>query len=189
MKVKSESEVTQSCRLLATPWTIQPMEFSGQNAGVGSLSLLQGIFPTQGLNPGLPNCRQILYQLSHKGSPRILEWVAFPFSSRSSLIQESNWGLLHCRQPLYHLSYQGSPRYDMYIYILYIHVRVCQVSSVVSNSVTLWTVARQAPFSTGLSRQEYWSGLPCPSPGDLPNPGIKPRISYVSCVERQVLYH
>ena len=52
----------------------------GQNTGVGSLSLLQGIFPTQGSNPGLPHCRQILYQLSHKGSPRILEWVACPFS-------------------------------------------------------------------------------------------------------------
>ena len=56
----------------------------GQNTGVGSLSLLQGIFPTQGSNPGLPHCRQILYQLSHKGSPRILESVAYPFSSRSS---------------------------------------------------------------------------------------------------------
>ena len=40
-----------------------------QNTGVGSLSLLQGIFPTQGSNPGLPHCRQTLYQLSHKGSP------------------------------------------------------------------------------------------------------------------------
>ena len=49
-----------------------------------SLFLLQGIFPTQGSNPGLPHCRWILYQLSHKGSPRILEWVASPFSSRSS---------------------------------------------------------------------------------------------------------
>ena len=43
-----------------------------------------GIFPTQGLNPGLPHCRWILYQLSHKGSPRILEWVAYPFSRQSS---------------------------------------------------------------------------------------------------------
>ena len=42
---------------------------SGRNTGVGSLSLLQGVFPTQGLNPGLPHCRRILYQLSHKGSP------------------------------------------------------------------------------------------------------------------------
>ena len=47
--------------------------------------------------------------------------------------------------------------------------------SVVSASfVTSWTVAHQAPLSMGLSRQEYWSGLPCPPPGDLPNPGIKP---------------
>ena len=61
-----------------------PWNSPSQNTGVGSLSLRQGIFPTQGLNPGLPHCRQILYQLSHKGSPRILEWVAYPFSSGSS---------------------------------------------------------------------------------------------------------
>ena len=53
----------------------------GQNTGVGSLSILQGIFPLQGLKPGLPHCRRILYQLSHKGSPRILEWVAYPRGS------------------------------------------------------------------------------------------------------------
>ena len=40
---------------------------------------------------------------------------------------------------------------------------------------TAWTVARQASRSMGFSRQEYWSGLPCPPPGDLPDPGIKPR--------------
>ena len=45
-----------------------PWNSPGQNTGVGSLSLLQGIFPTQGLNPGLPHCRKILYQLSDKGS-------------------------------------------------------------------------------------------------------------------------
>ena len=41
--------------------------------------------------------------------------------------------------------------------------------------MTPWTVAHQAPLSRGFSRQEYWSGLPFPSPGDLPDPGIKPR--------------
>ena len=61
----------------------------GQNTGMDSLSLLQEIFPTQGSYPGLPHCRQILYQLSHKGCPRMLEWVAYPFSSRSS--QPRNW--------------------------------------------------------------------------------------------------
>ena len=58
-----------------------PRNSPGQNTRVGSLSLLQGIFPTQELNPGLPHCRWILYQLSHKGTPGILEWVADPFSS------------------------------------------------------------------------------------------------------------
>ena len=50
---------------------------------------------------------------------------------------------------------------------------VCVLSSV-RLSVTPWSVARQAPLSIGFSRQEYWSGLPFPSPGDLPDPGIKP---------------
>ena len=57
----------------------------GKNTGVGCHALLQVIVPTQGLNPGLLHCRQILYHLSHLGSPRILEWVAYPFSSESSL--------------------------------------------------------------------------------------------------------
>ena len=48
------------------------------------------------------------------------------------------------------------------------------VTSVVSNSVTLWTVAHQAPLPTAFSRQGYWSGLLCPPPGDLPNPGSEP---------------
>ena len=82
-QVKSESQSVASDSLwpqgLYSPWNSP-----GQNTAVGSLSLLQGIFPTQGMNPGLPHYRQILYQLSHKGSPRILEWVAYPFSSRSS---------------------------------------------------------------------------------------------------------
>ena len=51
--------------------------------------------------------------------------------------------------------------------------------SVVSDSATSWTVARQAPLSMGFSSQEYWSGLLCPPAGDLPNPGIKP-ISLMS---------
>ena len=61
-----------------------PQNSPGQNTGMGSHSILQGIFLTQGLNPGLLHCRQILYQLSHQGSPRILAWVAYHFSSRYS---------------------------------------------------------------------------------------------------------
>ena len=89
VNMQSESE---SCSVMFN--SLQTMDSSpsnspGQNNGMGSLSLLQWIFPTQGLNPGLPHCRHILYQLSHKGSPRTLEWVAYPFSSESS--QPRDW--------------------------------------------------------------------------------------------------
>ena len=58
-------------RLFATPWTTQSMEFSRPE---------QRDLPNPGIVPGLLHCRWILYQLSHKGSPRILEWAAYPFS-------------------------------------------------------------------------------------------------------------
>ena len=80
-----QMKVSQSCPTLLRPHGLySPWDSLGHNTGVGSLYLLQGIFPAQGLNPGLPHYRRVLYQLSHKGSPRILEWVAYPFSSRSS---------------------------------------------------------------------------------------------------------
>ena len=61
-----------------------PWNSLGQNTRVDSLSLLQGILPIQGSNPGLPHCSRILYQLSHKGSSKILEWVAYSVSSEFS---------------------------------------------------------------------------------------------------------
>ena len=90
-----------------------PWNSPGQNTGVGSRSLLQGIFPTRGSNPGLPHCRRILYQLSHKGSPRILECIAYPLSRGSSQPRKHRW-------ILYQLSYQGSPR-DCYLVFLDLH--------------------------------------------------------------------
>ena len=53
--------------------------------------------------------------------------------------------------------------------------RISVRCSVVSDSSTPWAAACQAPLSMGFSRQEYWSGLPFPSPGDIPHPGIEPR--------------
>ena len=70
--------------LFATLWSNSPWNSPGQNTRVDSHALFQGIFPTPGSNLDLPYCRWILYQLSHKGSPRILGWMAYPFSSRSS---------------------------------------------------------------------------------------------------------
>ena len=92
----SEVKVSQSCPTLWDPmdYIYSPWNSPGQNTGVGSLSLLQRIFPTQGSNLGLPHCRWILYQLSHKGSPRILEWIAYPFSSGSSWTR--NWTRVSC---------------------------------------------------------------------------------------------
>ena len=58
-------------------------------------------------------------------------------------------------------------------------MHACSAASVMSDSVTLWMIAHQALLSMGFSRQEHWSGLPCPSPGDLPDPGIEP-ISLIS---------
>ena len=71
VKVKSLSRV----QLFATPWAVactrllRPWDFLGKSTGGGCHFLLQGIFPTQGSNPGLPHCRQTLYHLSHQGSP------------------------------------------------------------------------------------------------------------------------
>ena len=60
----------QECwRGLLCPPLIRPWDFPGKNTGVGCCFLLQGIFPIQGLNPGLPHCRQMLYHLSHQRSP------------------------------------------------------------------------------------------------------------------------
>ena len=61
-----------------------PWASPGKNTGVGCPALLQGIFPAQGSNPGLPHCRWILYHLSYQGSPRILGWAAYPFPRGSS---------------------------------------------------------------------------------------------------------
>ena len=121
-------KVARSC-----PTLCDPMDCAGQNTGVGSLSLLQGIFPTQGLNPGLLHCRRILYQLSHKGIPRILEWAAYPFSSGSSLPRNwtgvswvagrffTNWAIREAHLfwlTLFSLSFQFYPSLPMVIFSL-----------------------------------------------------------------------
>ena len=87
-------KVVQLCPTLCDPvdYIYSPWNSSGQNVGVGSCSLLQRTFLTQGWNPGLPQCRWILFQLSHKGSPSILEWVAYPFPRGSSWPR--NWTMV-----------------------------------------------------------------------------------------------
>ena len=71
-------KIIQSCPILCDPMDLYSPLFSpGQNTRMGSLSLLQGIFPTQGSDPGLPHCRRIPYHLSHQGSPftSLIPWL------------------------------------------------------------------------------------------------------------------
>ena len=122
----------------------------------------RGSFPTQGLNSGLLHYRQILYHLSHQGSPHLHNVLKIHPCCR--LYQNfpcfKGWIIFHCMdvpQSLYLFTYWGT---------LGLLLRVCMLSrfSCTLLFVTLWTVALQAPPSMGLSRHEYWSGLPCPSP-------------------------
>ena len=78
---ESHSVMSNSLRPhgLYSPWNSL-----GQNTGVGTLSLLQGIFPTQGSNAGLPHCRWILYQLSHQGSQRYVSLPQYVLTNRHS---------------------------------------------------------------------------------------------------------
>ena len=80
--MKGKEKVAQLCPILCQPMDCIENSLN-KNTGVGTLSLLQVIFPIQGSNPGFPHRRRILYQLSHKESPRILERIAYPFSSGS----------------------------------------------------------------------------------------------------------
>ena len=100
-----ENEVEGCYAVLSHSALSDPMDCSppGLSVSMGILqarvpkwvpSLLQGIFPTQGLNPNLLHCRRILYHLSHPGSPKILQWVADPFSRGPS--QPRNWTRVSC---------------------------------------------------------------------------------------------
>ena len=82
-------------------WPLYPWNSLGKNTRLGCHFLLQGLFLTQVLNPGLPHCGQVLYCLSHQGS--------FPLSRGIFQTQGSNPGLPHCRRIPYQLSHKGSP--------------------------------------------------------------------------------
>ena len=93
---------------------------------------------------------------------RILEWVSISFSRGSSWPKDrTHVSCVSCngRWFLYQLNHQGSCMLNRFIRV--------QIFA------TLWTIACQAPLSIGFSRQEYWSELQCPPPGDLPDPGIE----------------
>ena len=128
-------------------------------------------------------CRLPLFLAHGILQARILEWVAMPSSRGSSQPRDQALSYVSCvgKWVLY-----ASATWEA-LYIQSVHVSVCVKPLQSNSSVTLRTVALQAPLSMGFSRQEYWSGLPCAPPGALPDPGIK--SFFASCIGRQVLYH
>ena len=103
---------------------------------MGSLSLLQGIFPTQRLNPGLLHCRQVLHQLNHKGSPRVLEWVAYLFSSGSSWPR--NWtGVSHVTGRFFTSWAIREAKLNYIFYISPSNTLARQLNSVIDKTATL----------------------------------------------------
>ena len=101
-------------------------------------------------------CRIIIF-ISMVSIPRVRvsKFLFQDNNSKTNALQWSQWNLVD--SPLFHTCTRVPSRFC--------RVRLC---------VTLWTVARQAPLPMGFSRQEYWSGLPCPPPGNLSDPGIEP---------------
>ena len=85
--------------------------------GFSMARILEWIFLTQGWNPGLLPCRQILYQLSHQGSPKNTGVGSLSLLQGTFPTQESNQGLLHCRRIFYQLSCQESPP-EEYVFLL-----------------------------------------------------------------------
>ena len=85
INIKKKKKVTQSCPTLQPQGLYSPWNSPGQNTGVGSCSLLQGIFPIQGSNPSVPHCRRILYRLSHQGSPNIKRYLKITHTFSNSM--------------------------------------------------------------------------------------------------------
>ena len=111
MKVKMK--VAQLCLTLRPHGLYSPWNSPGHNTEVGSHSLLQEIFPTQGLNPGFPHCRQILYQLSHKEGQEY--WSGEPIPSPEDLPNPGiKLGSPALQAILYQLSYQGNLKNQLY---------------------------------------------------------------------------
>ena len=143
---------------------LHPWDFPGKSTGVGCHFLLQRIFPTQGSNLGLLHCRKMLYCLNHKGSPA---------AAAAKLLQSC---------PTLCNPIDGSPpgspvpgvlqaRILEWVAISFSNVWKGKVKvkslSRVRLFATPWSAAYQAPPSMGFSKQEYWSGVPLPSPREV----------------------
>ena len=161
LKLKSQSE-NESRSVISNSLWLQGLHNSpSQNTGVGSLSLLQGIILTQGLNPGLLHCRQILYHLSHKGSPFPNPLSGYLISAGCSENNKTHFPPLRL---LWAQAEVGGEIGDSKFWIWRCSkmpwkakkgkVKVKSLSRVQLFAIP-WTVTYQAPPSMGFSRQEH----------------------------------
>ena len=131
-----------------------PWNSPAQNTGAGSLSLLQGIFPTQGLNPGLLRCRQILYQLSHREAPKVNKIIVYFCCCLVPKLCLTLWDPMEYSSP-------GSSVHR------------------ISQGRTLEWVA--IPFSRGSSWPRDWIHISCMSKQVITTPPWKPLSSSCCC--------
>ena len=147
----SESEVTQSCPTLCDTMDCSQPDSSvcgdspGKNTGNTSCHApLQGIFPTQGSNPGLLHCRQVLNHLNHQWSPRILEWVAYPFSRRA--FRPRNRTRVSCIAGGFFTSWATWEASYGFLYILFIFFSITVYHRILT--IILWYTIRLCCLST-----------------------------------------
>ena len=152
----------------------------GRNTGVGCHALLQGIFPTQGLNPGLPQCWRTVYHLSHQRSPRVLEWISYPFSSES--YWPRSWTRVSCIEGRFFTKWgtrEAQCRLMSCATSLWLYPTLCD------------PVDYSLPGSSvhGILQTEIleWVAMPFSRASSWPRDGTC--LSCVSCIGRRVLYH
>ena len=126
----------------------------------------QGIFLTQGSNPGLPHYRQILYQVRHQGSPRIQEWIAYSFSSGSSQLRNQTG--------VYFIAGRFFTSWATLLstlYIVCVHAKSCQWCPILYDPMG----CSPPGFSVhGILQVWKLEWVACPPPGCLPAPGVEP---------------
>ena len=146
-------KVAQLCLTLCNPMDF--MEFLGQNTGMCSLSLLQGIFPTQRSNRGLPHCKWIFLPAEPEGKPEITRVGSLSLLQQIFLTQKSNWGLLHCRRILYQLSHRD-PRQMV---VKKIRQIIIEIMEYVYTSISIYTHkhSQNSPTEIKYSRLTWWT--------------------------------
>ena len=143
---------------------LRPWGFPGNSTGVGCHFLFQGIFPTQGSNPGLLHCRQTLCHLSHQGSQSSMSYQINRLTEKHDYLTDAEKITFDKIQHAFMITYYYLPY------------------SAVSDSVTLWTIAHHTPLSAGFFQAWILQWLPFPSPGGPSQPRNQIHISCVSCL-------